>query len=144
MVSLCSWHLWCFPEIVSIFIRPSPRKRLNTNLNVSTARIRRLGVRNLQADDFLMVNALVWYTILCVALNQVASGGGSNLMTEEEKKTLTPAIHAERERGSKWVFVSEHAFILTVWSLKSCMLVIYARITYANPHSLFGARLLTI
>ncbi|CAL5866958.1 uncharacterized protein PFLUO_LOCUS1170 [Penicillium psychrofluorescens] len=94
-----------------------------------TARIRRLGVRNLQADDFLMVNAVVWYTILCVALNQVASGGGSNLMTEEEKKTMTPSIHAERERGSKWVFVSEHAFILTVWSLKSCMLVIYARIT---------------
>lgn len=132
MVSLCSWRLRCFPTIVSTFIRLPPWKRLNPNLNISTARIRRLGIRNLQADDFLMVNALVWYTILCVALNQVASGGGSNLMTEEEKKTLTPAIHADRVRGSKWVFVSEHAFILTVWSLKSCMLVIYARITYAN------------
>lgn len=85
-----------------------------------------------------MVNAVVWYTILCVALNQVASGGGSNLMTEEEKKTMTPSIHAERERGSKWVFVSEHAFILTVWSLKSCMLVIYARITYANSLLVFS------
>lgn len=42
---------------------------------------------------------------------------------------MTPAIHAERERGSKWVFVSEHSFILTVWSCKACMLVIYARIT---------------
>ncbi|KAJ5925911.1 hypothetical protein N7454_007421 [Penicillium verhagenii] len=94
-----------------------------------TARVRRLGLRGLQADDYLMLNAVLWYTILCVALNQVASGGGSNLMTDEEKAHITPAIHAEREKGSKWVFVSEHAFILCVWSLKACMLVIYARIT---------------
>ncbi|KAJ5682865.1 hypothetical protein N7462_006030 [Penicillium macrosclerotiorum] len=94
-----------------------------------TARIRRLGIRNLQADDYLMIFAVLWYTILCVALNQVATGGGSNLMSEEDIKNLTPTIHAERVRGSKWVFVSEHAFILTVWSLKACMLVIYSRIT---------------
>lgn len=95
----------------------------------STARVRRLGIRNLQADDYLMLNAVLWYTILCVALNEVASGGGSNLMTDEEKANLTDKIIAERTRGSKWVFVSEHAFILCVWSLKACMLVIYARIT---------------
>jgi hypothetical protein len=39
-------------------------------------------------------------------------------------------------RGSKWVFVSEHSFILCVWSLKACMLVIYARITYVDPRYL--------
>jgi hypothetical protein len=100
----------------------------NTYL-ISTARIRRLGIRNLQADDYLMLSAVIWYTLLCVALNQVASGGGSNLMTQEDIDTLTPAIHAEREKGSKWVFVSEHAFVLAVWSMKACMLVIYARIT---------------
>ncbi|KXG49336.1 uncharacterized protein PGRI_032060 [Penicillium griseofulvum] len=94
-----------------------------------TARLRRLGVRNLQVDDYLMIFAVLWYTILCVALNQVASGGGSNLMTEEDKLSLTDQIIKERVRGSKWVFVSEHSFILCVWSLKGCMLVIYARIT---------------
>lgn len=99
------------------------------SLLISTARIRRLGIRNLQADDYLMLSAVLWYTLLCVALNQVASGGGSNLMTAEDKANLTPAISAEREKGSKWVFVSEHAFVLAVWSMKACMLVIYARIT---------------
>ncbi|KAJ5091179.1 hypothetical protein NUU61_006049 [Penicillium alfredii] len=94
-----------------------------------TARIRRLGIRNLQSDDYLMVFAIFWYTLLCVSLNQVATGGGSNLMTEEDIRTMTAQIHAERERGSKWVFVSEHSFVLTVWSLKACMLVIYGRIT---------------
>lgn len=76
-----------------------------------------------------MCFGVVWYTILCVALNEVASGGGSNLMTAEDIRTMTPAIHDERERGSKWVFVSEHSFVLAVWSFKACMLVIYARIT---------------
>ncbi|KAF9890787.1 hypothetical protein FE257_005357 [Aspergillus nanangensis] len=93
------------------------------------ARIRRLGIRNLQVDDYLMVFAAVWYTLLCVALNQVASGGGSNLMTDDDIRNLTPAIKAEREKGSKWVYVSEHSFVLAVWAMKGCMLVIYARIT---------------
>ncbi|KAJ5746990.1 uncharacterized protein N7511_008686 [Penicillium nucicola] len=79
----------------------------------STARIRRLGIRNLQIDDYLMFRIR----------------GGSNLMTDEDKLHLTPQIEAERTRGSKWVFVSEHSFILCVWGLKACMLVIYARIT---------------
>ncbi|KAJ9221314.1 hypothetical protein DTO271D3_8725 [Paecilomyces variotii] len=93
------------------------------------ARIKRLGIRNLQADDYLMMFAVFWYTLLCVALNEVASGGGSNLMTPEEIATMTPKIHADRVTGSKWVFVSEHSMVLTIWSLKACMLIIYARIT---------------
>lgn len=79
-----------------------------------------------------MLFAVLWYTILCVALNQVASGGGSNLMTEEDKLHLTDSKIAERVRGSKWVFVSEHSFVLCIWALKACMLVIYARITYVE------------
>jgi hypothetical protein len=77
-----------------------------------------------------MLFAVVWYTLLCVALNQVASGGGSNLMTSEDINNMTDKTYAERVSGSKWVFVSEHSFILCVWALKACMLVIYARITY--------------
>ncbi|OGE46931.1 hypothetical protein PENARI_c086G04173 [Penicillium arizonense] len=61
-----------------------------------TARIRRLGNRNLQVDDYLMMFAMVWYTLLCVALNQVASGGGSNLMTDKDRLHMTPQNKAER------------------------------------------------
>lgn len=77
-----------------------------------------------------MVFAVIWYTILCVALNSVASGGGSNLMTDEDVANLTPEIYDERVTGSKWVFVSEHAFVLAIWAMKACMLIIYSRITY--------------
>jgi hypothetical protein len=50
-------------------------------------------------------------------------------MTPEDIQNLTPEIKEERIRGSKWVFVSEHAMVLTIWSLKFCMLLIYMRIT---------------
>lgn len=56
-------------------------------------------------------------------------GAGSNLMTDEEVAALTPEITAERMKGSKWVFVTEHAMLLTIWSMKAAMLVLYARIT---------------
>lgn len=51
-------------------------------------------------------------------------------MTEEDIRNLTPETHAERVRGSKWVYVSEHFMILTIWTLKTVMLLIYGRITY--------------
>lgn len=130
MDSLCCRCFGRHPSVVSTAgVEDSGKFQPLTGYVDSTARIRRLGIRNLQRDDYLMMFGIVWYTILCVALNEVASGGGSNLMTPEEIRTMTPAIHAERVRGSKWVFVSEHSFILTVWSCKACMLVIYARIT---------------
>lgn len=66
--------------------------------------------------------------MLCVAFNQILEGAGSNLMTDEEIAALTPEIKAQRVLGSKWVFVTEHAMLLTVWSMKAAMLVLYARI----------------
>ena len=76
-----------------------------------------------------MLNAAVWYTILVISINSVIFGGGSNLMTAEEKAALTPESIRNRIRGSKWVFVSEHAMVITLWSLKLCMLSIYSRLT---------------
>lgn len=95
----------------------------------SGARVRKLGMAKIQADDYLMINATVWYTLLVVSINKIIFGGGSNLMTPEEEAALTPETIRERIIGSKWVFVSEQAMILTIWSLKLCMLFIYRRLT---------------
>ncbi len=76
-----------------------------------------------------MISGLVWYTLLCVSLNQIVHGGGSNLMSAEDIAALTPAIKAERVRGSKWVFFSEHCMVLTLWSMKVCMVMLYWRLT---------------
>lgn len=95
----------------------------------SGARIRKLGIAKIQADDYLMINATIWYTVLVFSINEVIFSGGSNFMTSEEEAALTPETIRERITGSKWVFVSEQAMILTIWSLKLCMLFIYRRLT---------------
>lgn len=76
-----------------------------------------------------MLHGFCWYTMLCIALNRIASGGGSNLITEEELAVLTQEQKEERIRGSKWVFVSEHCSLLALWSMKACMLILYASLT---------------
>ncbi|KIX05163.1 uncharacterized protein Z518_06035 [Rhinocladiella mackenziei CBS 650.93] len=92
-------------------------------------KLRRVGIKRLELDDAFIFFGLLWYTILCVSFNQIATGVGSNLMTPEEEAALTPTLKASRVTGSKWVFVSEHAMLLTIWSMKAAMLVLYARVT---------------
>ncbi|OAL68938.1 hypothetical protein A7D00_7194 [Trichophyton violaceum] len=94
----------------------------------SLARIRRMGVRNLQLDDYLILCVVVFFTLLCVALNEIILAGGSNLVTAADIAHLTPESRKRRTRGAKWVFVAEHAMILTTWTLKACMIVLYRRI----------------
>ena len=103
----------------------------------SWARVKKLGVRNLQADDYLMMSATIWYTILVISINRIIFGGGSNLLTPVEEAKLSPKTVQERIVGSKWVFVSEHAMVLTIWSLKLSMLFIYHRLTYVLETLLF-------
>jgi uncharacterized membrane protein YwaF len=79
-------------------------------------------------DDALIAFGFIWYTVLVIAFNELLKGPGSNLMTAEELAALTPIIKAGRIKGSKWVFVSEHAQLLTIWSMKAAMLVLYAKI----------------
>ncbi|KAL8976218.1 MAG: hypothetical protein Q9205_007734 [Flavoplaca limonia] len=93
------------------------------------ARARKRGLTSLQADDWLTINCIVWYTLLIVSVNQVFFSGGSNFMTPEEEAALTPTTIAERVAGSKWVVVLEEAMVLTVWTCKLGMLFIYRRIT---------------
>ncbi|KAF3481076.1 uncharacterized protein GIQ15_03835 [Arthroderma uncinatum] len=92
------------------------------------ARVRRMGVRGLQSDDYLILSSVVWYTLLCVSLNEITMTGGSNLMTAEDIRKLTPYTTAQRTKGAKWVFVAENAMTMTIWTLKACMIILYHRI----------------
>lgn len=134
-----TWTLYGFGILV-ILIRMwvwwIPREHLcsrGTRVDVelhSASRIHKLGITKIQADDYLMANALFWYTLLAVSINKIIASGGSNFMTAEEEANLTPTSIKDRIEGSKWVFISEQAMIITIWSLKLCMLFIYGRLTY--------------
>ncbi|KAB5528063.1 hypothetical protein GE09DRAFT_1228959 [Coniochaeta sp. 2T2.1] len=94
-----------------------------------TARLKRLGPRNLQPDDFLMLLVASLYTTLVVSLNVTAQGGGSNLYPPHLEGTFSPTEIHERIYGSKIVVVSEQAMLNVVYAVKSCMLVMYTRLT---------------
>ncbi|KAI5296118.1 hypothetical protein KEM52_005579 [Ascosphaera acerosa] len=84
----------------------------------------------IQYDDWLIITALPWYTILCVAINKIIQGGGSNYFPDSDKvHDLTPEDVRHREIGSKWVMVNEQSMIWCVWTCKFCMLLMYKRLT---------------
>ncbi|KAK2607039.1 hypothetical protein N8I77_005748 [Diaporthe amygdali] len=93
------------------------------------ARARRLGVRDYQADDYLMLLVALLYTALIVCLNIIADGGGSNLYPPELEQTFTPKDIQERIYGSKIVVVSEQAMLNVIYTIKVCMLIMYTRLT---------------
>ncbi|KAB5585241.1 hypothetical protein GE09DRAFT_1048395 [Coniochaeta sp. 2T2.1] len=94
-----------------------------------TPRLKRLGPPNLQPDDFLMLLVAALYTTLVVCLNVTARGGGSNLYPPHLEGTFSPTEIRERVYGSKIVVVSEQAMLNVVYAVKSCMLVMYTRLT---------------
>ncbi|KAI5304566.1 hypothetical protein KEM56_006338 [Ascosphaera pollenicola] len=58
----------------------------------------------IRSDDWLVITALPWYTLLCIAINRIIEGGGSNYFPDpEEANHLTPEERHDREVGSKWV-----------------------------------------
>ena len=78
----------------------------------------------------MMIFAMVTYTALLVSMNLIVVGGGSNLFPLEMLHTFTPEQVKDRIKGSKIVLVSEQAMLLTIWSLKACMLTFYHCLTF--------------
>ncbi|KAJ2894047.1 hypothetical protein MKZ38_007964 [Zalerion maritima] len=93
------------------------------------ARIKRLGIRNLQLDDYLMLAVGSLFTLLIVCLNVTADGGGSNLYPPELEGTFTESEIRARIYGSKIVVVSEQAMLNLIYLIKVCMLLMYTRLT---------------
>ena len=99
-------------------------------------RLHYLGVRR---DDFMMIFAMGTYTTLLVSMNLIVVGGGSNLFPPEKLHTFTPMQVQDRIKGSKIVLVSEQAMVLTIWSLKACMLTFYHCLTFVPRPPSVGA-----
>lgn len=76
-----------------------------------------------------MLLAGAWYTILVTCLNVIAQGGGSNLFLPEEYASFDEEEIRERIKGSKIVVVSEQAMLNVIYTIKTCMLLMYMRLT---------------
>ncbi|KAI0154017.1 hypothetical protein BJ166DRAFT_373512 [Pestalotiopsis sp. NC0098] len=84
--------------------------------------------KKVQADDILMLVAMVTDTVLIVCMNILAKTN-TNLIDPAHPADLTPQDVSERIYGSKLVLVVEQMQIITVWLVKCCLLIMYARLT---------------
>lgn len=69
-----------------------------------------------------------FFTVLCVGVH-VLTYTPTNLIDPSVRITLTPDNIQERVFGSKMVIVVEQMQIMTIWSVKTCLLVMYHRLT---------------
>ncbi|PHH90988.1 hypothetical protein CDD83_2009 [Cordyceps sp. RAO-2017] len=84
--------------------------------------------RALMIDDYLMVFALINFTGVVVCINEVAKNG-SNYMPPEAAAALTPAGVRMAVYGSIMTFVLEIFTLTATWTVKACLLILYARLT---------------
>jgi hypothetical protein len=84
--------------------------------------------KKFQADDVMMILAVMTDTVLMVTIN-ILSTKNSNLIDPANPPMLTPQEIAERTYGSKLVLVVEQSQILTTWLVKACLLFMYSRLT---------------
>lgn len=60
----------------------------------------------------------------------IISQTSSNLIDPSEHVVLDAQEIRTREYGSKWVLVVEQMQIVTIWTMKYCLLLMYNRLTY--------------
>ncbi|PHH71804.1 hypothetical protein CDD82_6331 [Ophiocordyceps australis] len=83
---------------------------------------------NFMIDDYLMLFALVNFTGVVVSINEVAKSG-SNYMPPEEAAALSPDGVHKAVYGSIMTFVLEIFTLTGTWTVKACLLILYARLT---------------
>ncbi|KAF2236670.1 hypothetical protein EV356DRAFT_64656 [Viridothelium virens] len=91
--------------------------------------------RNLQADDYVVLLALCTYTVLIVTINIVSDDETNLLPPGFDINSLTKDDIRERKIGSKLVLVVEQTQILTVWAVKTCLLIMYYRLTIVRKEN---------
>lgn len=81
-----------------------------------------------------MLLALAFDTVLMVAIN-IASHKNTNLINPEHVPLLTPEELTDRVLGSKLTLVTEQSQILVTWLVKTCLLIMYSRLTSVHSAS---------
>jgi hypothetical protein len=87
------------------------------------------GFRRYQADEYVMMVILCFYTVVVVVINVVEHTSSNLLPPGYDIAHMTAADIAERTLGSKLILVVENCQIVTVWGAKTCLLIMYLRLT---------------
>ncbi|CCF38220.1 hypothetical protein CH063_09363 [Colletotrichum higginsianum] len=98
------------------------------------SRIRSVGIRGLQADDYLVWVGAIFYaveTALAHSVGAIAKGMANNGMTDEQRAALSPDSEEYRLRvvGSIIQICGWSSYSVLLWALKASLLVFYLRLT---------------
>lgn len=85
--------------------------------------------KSFQADDYVMLVVLCFYTTLIATINIVRFVNSNLLPPGFDVATLSATDKAQREYGSKLILVVEQCQCVTVWGVKACLLILYFRLT---------------
>jgi len=85
--------------------------------------------RRFQADEYLMMVILCFYTVVIVTINIVEHTSSNLLPPGYDIAHMTKQDIAERTLGSKLILVVENCQIMTIWGAKTCLLIMYLRLT---------------
>ncbi|KAH7136238.1 hypothetical protein EDB81DRAFT_761931 [Dactylonectria macrodidyma] len=97
-------------------------------------RARRVGIRNIEADDYLMLFTIIPYTVETTMSYYVSStfnGLTNSDMTKEERASLSPSSDEYRMRvsGSKVQLVVWVMWLTIMWMIKASICAFYGRLT---------------
>ncbi|RYP90682.1 hypothetical protein DL770_003220 [Monosporascus sp. CRB-9-2] len=97
-------------------------------------RVKALGLKGLQPDDYLVWVGATFYAIetgLAYSVGAKAQGLANNGMTDEERATLSPNSPEYHTRiiGSKIQLGGWASYSVLLWSLKASLLMFYLRLT---------------
>ncbi|CEI63268.1 hypothetical protein FVEN_g194 [Fusarium venenatum] len=98
------------------------------------ARVRQVGLRNLEVDDYLMLLVIVPYTIETALAHTVGAkfrGLTNSGMTDEEREALSPNSEEYELRvgGSKIQLCGWIIYCSVLWLIKTAMCAFYFRLT---------------
>ncbi|KAI0871342.1 hypothetical protein GGS24DRAFT_471824 [Hypoxylon argillaceum] len=107
---------------------------LVVTLTRTFARVKQVGFKGLQGDDYLVWIAMLIYaaeTALAYSVGAKAMGLANNGMTVEQRRTLSPNSpeYHTRVTGCKIQLSGWSTYSALLWTLKASLLVFYIRLT---------------
>ncbi|KAJ5163380.1 uncharacterized protein N7500_005210 [Penicillium coprophilum] len=96
------------------------------------------GVKRLFLDDYVMTATFAIYTTMLILI-QISARYATNLMDPKDydKVLADPKQVSDRVYGSKIVIGLEQCMLISTWGVKTCMLMLYWRITQNLKSNLY-------
>ncbi|BAE65559.1 unnamed protein product [Aspergillus oryzae RIB40] len=93
------------------------------------ARVRVVGFKNWQGDDYFVFVVLAFWTAELTMLELIGQYGTNIGLDDAQRASLTPEQTEILVRGSKCLLAGWTCYVTLIWSLKACMLFFYNRLT---------------